>query len=75
MTTHQNCSHPTCSTLSTTVDSTTPPGTNLQLVEDDDVDTQPEQVANDVIPSSEQSRRYPLRTSRRRPARYSDGYN
>ena len=50
-----------------------PPGTNLQLIDDEDDDI--------VLPSMEEQvddtqptppRRYPLRTSRRKPARYSD---
>jgi len=72
----QQRSQSTSSTSSTLVakDSTTPPGTNLQLVEDDDTDTQQAPEASDVSPTTEQPRRYPLRTSRRRPARYADGY-
>ena len=56
---------------------TSPPGTNLQLVDDDDTDTQPvdhSQVPAGPAPSTiDQPRRYPLRTSRRRPDRYADG--
>ena len=62
-------SAPTCAT--------SPSGTNLQLVDDDDTDTQPvdhSQVPGGPAPSSiDQPRRYPLRTSRRRPDRYLDG--
>ena len=72
----QQHSQSTSSTSSTLVakDSTTPPGTNLQLVEDDNTDTQQAPEASDVSPTTEQPRRYPLRTSRRRPACYADGY-
>ena len=75
-TTTQQSSQTTSNTSSTLVarDGTTPPGTNLQLVEDDDIDTQQAPEASDVSSTSEQPRRYPLRTSRRRPARYADGY-
>ena len=56
---------------------TSPPGTNLQFVDDDDTDTQPvdhSQVPTDPAPSTiDQPRCYPLQTSRRRPDRYADG--
>ena len=62
-------SAPTCAT--------SPPGTNLQLVDDDNTDTQPvehSQVSGGPAPSTtDQPRRYPLRTSRRRPDHYADG--
>ena len=50
---------------------------NLQLVDDNDTDTQPvdhAQVPADPAPSTiDQPRRYPLWTSRRSPDRYADG--
>jgi len=53
--------------------SSSTPGTNLQLIDDDDDDTVPtssEEQAESSQPTP--PRRYPLRTIRRRPARYSD---
>jgi len=74
---NEQSGRPAESTLPTpaAIDHVIPPGTNLQLVEDDDTDTQPIEVLTDPIQSvPDQPRRYPLRTTRRRPARYEDGY-
>jgi len=48
-----------------------PPGTHLQIVEDFDnpEDTSLQPTANSQV---ETQQRYPLRTNRRKPARYSD---
>ena len=55
-----------------------PPGTNLQLLDDDDdddMDSQPAGILTDPTPAvTNQPRRYPTRTFRRRPARYADGH-
>ena len=49
-----------------------PPGTMLQLVEDnDDAETQGEMNLPN-LPVSQEQRRYPLRSSRRRPVRYGE---
>ena len=51
--------------------SSSPPGTNLQLIDDDDtVPTSSEEQAESSQPTP--PRQYPVRTTRRRPARYSD---
>ena len=54
-----------------------PPGTNLQLLDDDDddMDSQPARIPTYPTPTvTDQPRRYPTRTFRRRPACYADGH-
>jgi len=49
-----------------------PPGTVLQLVEDyEDTEPQGEQDPSNIL-AHQGERRYPLRSNRRRPARYGD---
>ena len=58
--------------------SPTPPGTNLQLLDDDDdddMDSKPAGILTDPTPAmTNQPRRYPMRTFRRRPVCYADGH-
>ena len=56
--------------------SPTPPGTNLQLLDDDDdMDSQPAGILTDSTAAvTNQPRRYPMRTFRRRSAHYADGH-
>ena len=49
-----------------------PPGTTLQLIDDDEDDDTLPPPAQAEGPQPTPPRRYPLRTSRRRPARYGD---
>jgi len=49
-----------------------PPGTTLQIVEDNDDAESPGRINLPSSPLSQQQRRYPLRSNRRRPARYGD---
>ena len=56
--------------------SPTPPGTNLQLLDDDDdMDNQPAEIPTDLTPevTTDQPRCYPTRMFRRRPVHYADG--
>ena len=54
---------------------TEPPGTNVQLLDDDDMDSQPAEIpTNPTTAMRDQPRCYPTRTFRRRPAHYADGY-
>ena len=54
----------------------TPPGTNLELVEDYDDFTINSPAVENLPTTTQPNRRYPVRENRRRPARYrNDGHN
>ena len=54
-------------------ESLTPPGTNLELVVDDDDDlTTNLPAVKNLLTTTQPNRRYPVRENRRRPAKYRD---